>query len=57
MPFAPDDIRIDVVCGRGDDDRWHCGIRISVEATALRRLGLHPDQISTGQASTGRAWG
>ena len=40
MPFRDDEVRIDLLnCGpRG------CWVRISVEADALRRLGLHPDQ-------------
>lgn len=44
MPFAPDEVRIDLLCGVDGDGR-RCGwYAVSVRAAALRRLGLHPDQ-------------
>jgi len=44
MPFADEQVRIDLWCGRGAGGRWHGRVGISVDAEALRRLGLHPDQ-------------
>ncbi|MFG3499012.1 hypothetical protein [Streptomyces sp. NPDC047928] len=44
MPFADHEIRADTPCGIGRDGRWHRWCHISVPATALRHLGLHPDQ-------------
>lgn len=39
MPFEPGEIIIGMICGRTQG--WY---DIQVDATALRRLGLHPDQ-------------
>jgi hypothetical protein len=39
MPFADDQVRMKLVCGR----TWG-SVSVSVRADALRRLGLHPDQ-------------
>lgn len=39
MPFADEDVRIDLMCGRGEGT-----IGISVRADALWPLGLHPEQ-------------
>ncbi|GAB2918854.1 hypothetical protein GCM10022245_61060 [Streptomyces mayteni] len=45
MPFtAPDDVRGDLSCGIGHDDRWHGWFDVRVRPDALRRLGLRPDQ-------------
>ncbi|GGS03803.1 MULTISPECIES: hypothetical protein [Streptomyces] len=44
MPFEPEEIRIDLMCGRGADGHWHGTIGVNVDATALWRLGLHPGQ-------------
>ena len=46
MPLAGEEIRVDLVCGRGDDGHWWGWHRIAVDAEALRRLGLHPEQPS-----------
>lgn len=32
------------MCGPRDDGRWHGTIILNIDARALRRLGLHPDQ-------------
>ncbi|WP_424216636.1 hypothetical protein ACN20G_31415 (plasmid) [Streptomyces sp. BI20] len=44
MPFAPDEIRVDLMCGPGPDGHWHGRFVVGVRPDALRRLGLHPDQ-------------
>ncbi|MFF5535177.1 hypothetical protein ACFY71_22265 [Streptomyces cinerochromogenes] len=44
MPFAEDEVRIDLMCRVGDDGHWHGTLGVNVEAGALWRLGLHPDQ-------------
>ena len=44
MPFNPDDVRIDLACGKRDDGHWHGVLSIRVRPEPLRRLGLHPDQ-------------
>lgn len=67
MPFAPDEILINLACGIGPDGHWHGWFDIRIEPAALRRLGLHPDQptaIVTGPSPPGwwhaaaerRAW-
>ncbi|CAL9443046.1 hypothetical protein [Streptomyces sp. enrichment culture] len=52
MPFAPEEIRIDLMCGRGADGHWHGTIGVNVDATALWRLGLHPGQPTSVVAGT-----
>ncbi|MFF8729658.1 hypothetical protein ACF073_24655 [Streptomyces sp. NPDC015171] len=44
MPFDEREIRIDLMCGRRGDGHWHGTLGLTVDARALRRLGLHPDQ-------------
>ncbi|MEV7600704.1 hypothetical protein AB0O91_25365 [Kitasatospora sp. NPDC089797] len=44
MPFPPEALRCDAPCGIGPDGRRQCWFVVRVEAEALRRLGLHPDQ-------------
>jgi hypothetical protein len=44
MPFTSDENRWDLACGKRPDGRWHGWFGIRIHATALRRLGLHPDQ-------------
>ncbi|MFB7599273.1 hypothetical protein [Streptomyces sp. NPDC056160] len=44
MPFEAREVRIDLMCRRDDGGRWRGAIGVSVDARALRRLGLHPDQ-------------
>ena len=44
MPFDVDDISVDLACGIGSDGHWHGWFDIHIQAEALRRLGLHPDQ-------------
>ncbi|MDX3232989.1 hypothetical protein [Streptomyces sp. ME19-01-6] len=44
MPFAPAEVRCDVMCGIGADGRRRGWIYVHVGPDALRRLGLHPDQ-------------
>ncbi|MER5889497.1 hypothetical protein ABT160_37215 [Streptomyces sp. NPDC001941] len=46
MPLSEDDIRVDLACGVGADGHWHGWFGVRVDAEALRRLGLHPDQPS-----------
>ncbi|MGW2638030.1 hypothetical protein [Streptomyces sp. NPDC001348] len=46
MPFASEELRLDLACGRGLDGDPHGRVGLSVDARALRRLGLHPDQPS-----------
>ncbi|MFF4315924.1 hypothetical protein ACWDFR_17800 [Streptomyces sp. 900105755] len=47
MPFTEDELRWDLACRRENTGRWRGWIGLSVEAGALRRLGLHPDQPSS----------
>lgn len=44
MPFASDDIRVDLVCRARYGEGLQGWVVISLRAGALRRLGLHPDQ-------------
>lgn len=44
MPFEQDEIRWGLACGIGPDGHWHGWFDIRIQADALRRLGLHPDQ-------------
>ncbi|MBR7837958.1 hypothetical protein KDL01_32095 [Actinospica durhamensis] len=44
MPFEAGEVRYDLVCGRRPDGHWHGSFIIRLDAEALRRLGLHPDQ-------------
>ncbi|AUY48592.1 hypothetical protein [Streptomyces sp. CB01881] len=46
MPFTADEIRWGLTCGRDSDGRWRGWIIVRVQASALSRLGLHPDQPS-----------
>ncbi|MFI5529883.1 hypothetical protein ACIA8O_15215 [Kitasatospora sp. NPDC051853] len=50
MPFAAEDIRIDLMRCREPDGRVSCRSALSVRADALRRLGLHPDQPTSAAA-------
>ncbi|RSM80687.1 hypothetical protein DMH04_29605 [Kibdelosporangium aridum] len=43
FPFRDDEVRIDLMCRPGPQG-WEGQCVISVQADALRRLGLHPDQ-------------
>jgi hypothetical protein len=45
MPFADDDIRIDLACGKTPDGRPQGWYSIKVRSGELRRIGLHPDQF------------
>jgi hypothetical protein len=44
MPFEPGELYWDLACGIGADGHWHGWVAVRVQAGALRRLGLHPDQ-------------
>jgi hypothetical protein len=44
MPFHGDDVWIDLACGRDSDGRGRGWFTVRINADALRRLGLHPDQ-------------
>ncbi|MFE0134199.1 hypothetical protein ACFWY6_21950 [Streptomyces sp. NPDC059037] len=44
MPFPPEDIYWDHMCGRGPDGHWQGSFVVHVRSSALRPLGLHPDQ-------------
>ncbi|MER5961449.1 hypothetical protein [Streptomyces sp. NPDC002057] len=44
MPFAPDEMQWGLACGVGADGHWHGWFDLRVHTSALRRLGLHPDQ-------------
>lgn len=44
MPFTPEEVYWDHLCGRGPDGRWRGAFVIRVRADALRPLGLHPTQ-------------
>ncbi|MFJ3308078.1 hypothetical protein ACIPSA_34340 [Streptomyces sp. NPDC086549] len=44
MPFEMKEIRCDLWCRRETSGHWDNRIGLSVDARALRRLGLHPDQ-------------
>ncbi|MCP9210881.1 hypothetical protein [Streptomyces cucumeris] len=44
MPLAAEEICWDHACGIGPDGHWFGWFRVRVEAAALWRLGLHPDQ-------------
>ena len=44
MPFDLNDMRRDMLCGRGANGNWSQSVRIFVRADVLRRLGLRPDQ-------------
>jgi hypothetical protein len=44
MPFADGDVRIELICGKNPDGRWHGWYAITIRGGELRRLGLHPDQ-------------
>jgi hypothetical protein len=43
-PFADDDIRIDLACGKTPDGHPQSWYAIKVRSSELRRLGLHPDR-------------
>jgi hypothetical protein len=47
MPFDGAELRFGLACGPGGDGRWRGWFSIEVEAEALRRLGLHPEQSSS----------
>jgi hypothetical protein len=44
MPFRMEELRFDLPCGAGHDGRWRGWAAVRVEAGALWRLGLHPEQ-------------
>ncbi|MFG3410259.1 hypothetical protein [Streptomyces sp. NPDC048142] len=44
MPFAPDRIHCDLLCGAGADGRRRGWYVVRMHTDALRGLGLHPDQ-------------
>ena len=44
MPFAFDETRWELACGKRSDGHSHGWFGIHIHAAALRRLGLHPDQ-------------
>ncbi|SOD83297.1 hypothetical protein [Streptomyces sp. Ag109_G2-15] len=44
MPFEAEEIRIDLMCRIAEDGHWHGTLGLNVDARALWRLGLHPDQ-------------
>ncbi|MFI5718510.1 hypothetical protein [Nocardia sp. NPDC051750] len=44
MPFAADEVVINPMRVQESDGRMGCVVEFCVLATALRRLGLHPDQ-------------
>nr|WP_042421951.1 hypothetical protein [Streptacidiphilus anmyonensis] len=44
MPFEPDDVRINLMCGKGADGHWFGCFSVCVRGDALRPLGLHPEQ-------------
>ncbi|MET9133022.1 hypothetical protein [Streptomyces antibioticus] len=46
MPFVPDQMRYDLMCGRGEDGRWWGEFAVFVDARALAALGLLDGQPS-----------
>ncbi|ANP49687.1 hypothetical protein J2Z21_004824 [Streptomyces griseochromogenes] len=44
MPFAEEELRIDLMCRMDEDGHWRGTVALNADARALRRLGLHPDQ-------------
>ncbi|MEU1401129.1 hypothetical protein ABZ471_01955 [Streptomyces sp. NPDC005728] len=44
MPFASEEVRVDLMCRMDEDGHWHGTLGLNVDARALWRLGLHPDQ-------------
>jgi hypothetical protein len=57
MPFEAAEVRWDLACGRYPDGHWHGWFRIYLDADALHRLGLHPDQpTATVTGPTPPAW-
>jgi hypothetical protein len=44
MPFSGTELRYTLACGPDETGRWRGWFTVQAEATALRRLGLHPDQ-------------
>lgn len=51
MPFEPREIHWDLACGIGPDGHWHGWFTVHVDASALRRLGLHPSQPTSAPAT------
>lgn len=47
MPFAPEEIQVDLACGIGPDGHWRGWFDVRVRGDALRPLGLHPDHPSS----------
>ncbi|MEW2078883.1 hypothetical protein AB0941_35725 [Streptomyces sp. NPDC013433] len=47
MPFTAEELRLDHACGPGRDGRWRGWITVSVDAEALRRLGLDPGRAGS----------
>ncbi|SEE51404.1 hypothetical protein [Streptomyces sp. Ag109_O5-10] len=57
MPFAEDELRWGLACRRDTTGHWRGWMSVSVEAGALRRLGLHPEQPSSAvNAPSPPAW-
>ncbi|WP_329104148.1 hypothetical protein OG792_16965 [Micromonospora sp. NBC_01699] len=44
MPFESSEVYWGLACGIGPDGHWHGWFDVRIQAAALRRLGLHPDQ-------------
>ncbi len=44
MPFESYEVYWGLSCGVGPDGHWHGWLDIRIDAAALHRLGLHPDQ-------------
>jgi len=44
MPFADDEVRLDLACGPDAAGRWRGYFTVHVCGEALWGLGLHPDQ-------------
>ncbi|MEE1749552.1 MULTISPECIES: hypothetical protein [unclassified Streptomyces] len=44
MPIPAGELHCDLVCAPGPDGHWRGWITVRVRASALRPLGLHPDQ-------------
>ena len=44
MPFDANDVLVIAPCGRDTNGNWDRSVTVRVRATALNRLGLHPDE-------------
>ncbi|MCX5171695.1 hypothetical protein [Streptomyces antibioticus] len=56
MPFAPDQMRCDLMCGLGEDGRWWGEFSVFVDARALAALGLLDGQPTAAAASPPGWW-